>query len=286
MDDPSHMILREDGRQVSYAEYGDPGGVPIFGFHGTPGSRRFMALFEPLARRHGARIIAPDRPGYGLSTPARPRSVADYADEVKPIANHLGMDRFAVMGVSGGGPFALACASRLSDRIPLTAVVSGIGLLSLPRSTSEMMSSNRIMFLLGRLSPNLAGWLLPRLVRSSFSQLDRYVDAGTSPLQDLSPSEFAIIAADQREAIRAGGKGIALDMRSLWRPWGFDLGQLPAPIVWWHGQKDDLAPTSLAQRTIALLPNCRATFLEGAGHTAPFSQRGNEIIRTLVAAFA
>jgi len=285
MDNSAKMMVRADGGQVCYAEYGDPGGLPIFGFHGTPGSRRFMELFDDLAKGHGARIIAPDRPGYGLSAPVRPRRLVDYTQDVSDLAAHLGVDRFAVMGLSGGGPFALACASHLAPRMPITAIISGIGLLSLPRSTSEMMASNRIMFLLGRFSPKVAGLLLPRLAKSSFSQLDKYIEAGTSPMEDLSPSQFALVAADQREAIHTGGRGIALDMSSFWRPWGFSLEELSAPIIWWHGLEDDLAPTSLARQTIDMLPNCQAIYLEGAGHTGPFSQRGEEIIQRLVAAF-
>lgn len=214
------MLALKDNRILSYAEYGAPVGLPLIGFHGMPGSRYVLKSADEAARTAGVRLIAPERPGYGFSQPHPQGTLLSYTDDVLQLADALGFDRFAVMGVSGGGPYAVACAYQLSQRLTSAAVVSGIGPLSLPHSTQTMQRPNRIMFTLGRFSPAMTGFLLPRLIKSSLPALDKHVQAGTSPTASISPEIFAIMAADQREAIRAGGQGIVFDMKMLWRSWG------------------------------------------------------------------
>jgi len=114
-----------DGRDLGWLELGVPDGWPIFGFHGTPGSRLQLAINEAAVRRAGVRLIAPDRPGYGMSTYQPGRRLIDWPSDVVELADHLAVDRFSVMGVSGGGPHALACASVLKERVVVAGIVSG-----------------------------------------------------------------------------------------------------------------------------------------------------------------
>ena len=123
------QVKLHDGRTLGYAEYGDPGGVPVFYFHGFPGSRLDYLIFDDgnAARKTGARIIAPDRPGTGLSDPKRGRRMLDWPDDVGALADALDIKRFAVLGVSGGGPFAAACAYGIPERLIKTGIVCGMG---------------------------------------------------------------------------------------------------------------------------------------------------------------
>jgi len=113
----------EDGRTLGYAEYGAPDGRPVFVFHGFPGSRLTWSAFDPqdCAGELGLRVIAPERPGYGLSEFQRGRELLDWPEDVLALADPLGLERFAVLGLSGGGPYAAACAFKIPARLVATA---------------------------------------------------------------------------------------------------------------------------------------------------------------------
>ncbi len=277
-------LALKDGRTLGYAEFGDPTGTPVIGFHGMPGSRLVMKSAEKAALASGAHLIAPDRPGYGISQANPHGTLLSYVDDVIELANALQIERFAVLGVSGGGPYPLACAYKIPQRITVGALVSGIGPLRLPHSTHDMVGPNRIMFTVGRFSPALAGFLLPRLIRSSLPSMEQHVQKGTSPSADLSPEVFAIMTADQREAIRAGGQGIAFDMKILWQPWGVRFEDVHTRVYLWHGAADNLAPVMLAHHIADHLPDCEATFYPNEGHTDPLTKHIDEIMARIVSA--
>ena len=277
LSDDGKTLKLKGGRMLAYAEYGDPDGNPLFVFHGMPGSRFFMKVMDQPARSARLRVIAPDRPGYGLSQPDPHGTLLGYTKDILELAEALSLERFAVMGVSGGGPYALACAYELPERLTGAAVVSGIAPLSLPGSTQGMLTPNRVMFTLGRFSPALAGLVLSRMIRSSLPSMEAQVREGASPSPDLAPEAFAVVALDQREAIRGGGQGVTFDMKNLWRPWGFQFEEIRTPVALWHGEADNLAPARLAHVIAERLPGCRATFYPGEGHTDPITKHAGEI---------
>ena len=126
----SHQqVTLQDGRMLGYAEYGAPEGMPAFYFHGFPGSRLDYQLVDTgeAAAEANARIVAPDRPGYGLSDFRRGRKILDWPNDVTELADALGIDRFAVLGISGGGPYAAACVLTIPRRLTVTAIVCGMG---------------------------------------------------------------------------------------------------------------------------------------------------------------
>src|SRR5437879_7300478 len=140
--DASLMQLA-DGRELAWAEMGDPVGYPVFAFHGTPGSRHQVLIDPAPAHAAGARVIAPDRPGCGSSTRQRRRTLEGWANDVAELADHLGVGHFAVLGISGGGPYAAACARSLPDRVSAAAMVSGYANLAKPGSEAGMMLADR-----------------------------------------------------------------------------------------------------------------------------------------------
>ena len=121
------MVQLRDGRSLAWAEYGDPSGKPVLYFHGFPGSRIEPALGADDLARTEARLIAIDRPGFGGSTFQPGRRLLDWPNDVASFADSLALDRFACMGVSGGGPYVLACALRLGERLTRAAIVCGVG---------------------------------------------------------------------------------------------------------------------------------------------------------------
>ena len=121
-----NLTLRlRDGRRLGYAEYGAPGGRPILVFR-QPWRAAQARVAHAAALARGIRIIAPDRPGQGLSTGRRGRAIADWPDDVGELADGLGLARFAVVGISGGGPYAAACAWRLPGRVSCAEIISGV----------------------------------------------------------------------------------------------------------------------------------------------------------------
>ena len=127
---PLRLLTLPDGRRLACAEYGDPNGLPVLALHGTPGSRLMFALANGAARVRGIRLIAPERPGYGLSDYRPSESLARIAEDLSAVADAYGLDRFAIIGVSGGAPFAVAAAASMPDRISLLALVCPVGELA------------------------------------------------------------------------------------------------------------------------------------------------------------
>jgi pimeloyl-ACP methyl ester carboxylesterase len=275
-------LILGDGRTLAYAEYGETTGMPVIAFHGMPGSRLVMKVAEDAALAAQARIIAPDRPGYGYSQANKRGTLLSYVEDVLQLADALKIDQFAVLGISGGGPYPLACAYKIPQRVTVAALISGIGSLNLPHSTHGMMRTNKIMFVLGRLSPALAGLLLPQLIRSSLPSMEQHVRNGKSSSPDLTSDVFAIMTADQREAIRSGGQGIIFDMKVLWQPLGFNFEDVYTKVYLWHGAADDLAPAHLAHHIADRLSNCEATFYPEEDHTGPLTKHINEIMEKIV----
>ncbi len=261
-----------DGRLLGYAEYGDPQGEPLLYFHGHPGSRLEAQLGDAVAARQGVRVIALDRPGYGRSDFQPGRSLLDWPDDVAEAADILDIDRFAVLGGSGGGPYAAACAFKIPERLTGAAIVSGTGPFDAPRATEGMRWQNRVGFgLAGRLPwvARLAMWSMGRQVRRSPERAVEAVgramaepDRAVLSRPEVKQAFTEIIA----EAFRAGSRGAAWDMVLLARPWGFRLQDIAMEVHLWQGEEDVLVPVAMGRYQAATLPNCRATFFPREGH--------------------
>lgn len=134
IDETTDTIRLGNGRTLAFCEFGDPKGTPVFVFHGGVGSRGFGLLFEEAAADLGVRIISPDRPGYGRSDPQPDRTLLDWPADVSALGDSLGLDAFCLLGVSGGGPWAAACAFALPDRLRSVGLASPVGPPAAPRS--------------------------------------------------------------------------------------------------------------------------------------------------------
>jgi pimeloyl-ACP methyl ester carboxylesterase len=266
-------ITLHDGRQLAYAEYGDPTGFPVFFFHGIPGSRIFRPPFDNLTAKMGIRLICVDRPGYGLSTFQPNRRILDWPKDVTVLADHLGLDKFAVAGHSGGGPYVCACAYALPERVTCAAILSGLGPAEAPEALKGMNSTNAMGFRVGRLLP----WPLWRaLFRAWFGDVAAHPEIlfpGVRPEHVLADNEILQIPgilemcrASISEAFRSGTDGHAWEGKILARPWDFDLGQIRVPVHLWHGELDKDAPVSMGRHVAGGIPGCKAHFIPGEGH--------------------
>ncbi|WP_167477254.1 alpha/beta fold hydrolase [Nocardia arthritidis] len=253
-------------RAICIAEYGDPTGDPVLYNHGVPGSHIEAIAFDEAAAAAKLRIIAIDRPGIGGSPPVPLRRVVQWADVVAALADRLGLDRFAVVGVSGGGPYALACAHNLADRVTAAVVVSSIAPLD------DIPGQRRGSLAMLRRFPFMA-----RPVAARMAAQIRKPGGVAATIARMAPVDRARVTADPRlateletnigEAFRQGGRGFAMDLRLLFtRPWGFRLADITVPVRIWHGAADHNVPVSDGRRLAALLSNSRIDIVSDAGH--------------------
>lgn len=268
----SNEIQLPGGRALCYAECGDPGGRPVFYFHGFPGSRLEAGLIGPAAAAHGVRIFAVDRPGFGRSGFQPRRRLLDWPDDVGLLADALGLGRFSVLGVSGGGPYALACARSLAARLDGVAVAAGLGPVPDPGGLAGMIWHNRWgLHVVSRapwLSLPVFALLAPLFQRNPAWVVARLAARAAPPDEAFfrHPERAAVFAETLREAFRQGPRGPARDAVIYGRPWGFRLQDVTAPVRLWHGERDTVVPAAMGRRVAAALPRCRAEFFRDEGH--------------------
>jgi len=255
------------GRRLGVAEYGPVSGRPVLWFHGTPGGRRQIP--ESLRRavlRDDIRLVVVERPGYGGSTPhAYPNVLAVTAD-VEELLDALSIDRFGVAGLSGGGPYALACAYAFPDRVVAVSILGGVA----PHTGPEA-SPGGLVRLLAPLGP-LTG-PLARPVGTLFQGLVRvFAPLGTTTV-DLAarlfprgdrvvfavPENKVMFIDDIVRTVRGGLPGPALDLRVFLRDWGFRLADVHVPVHFWHGDADPIVTIEQARRMAERVP--RGTFV-------------------------
>jgi pimeloyl-ACP methyl ester carboxylesterase len=261
-----------DGTSVGYAEAGDPGGHPVLHLHGTPGSRLEVSI--PAARRAaddlGVRLIAPDRPGVGLS-PFRRFSIRGYPQLVRSFAAALGLERFAVTGVSSGGKYACACAWGLPDLVTRAVLASSTCPVDLPGARATWSTDDRLVYTLAGRAP----WLLRLMFAKLVHDVRRDPTAIFPLMKHLGPADQDILgredfrqmfAQNAAEAFRQGSRGPAHDYRLEARPWGVPLGQIQVPIEIWHGEDDRLVSPQASRILAAAVPGATAHFVPGEGH--------------------
>ncbi len=259
------MLLR-DGRALGYAEYGDAGGAALFYFHGTPGSRLEAGLLAAAATRYHVRLIGVDRPGFGLSDFRPKRRFVDWPDDVAQLADALGIGRFGVIGLSGGGPHVAACARVLGSRIIAAAIVSGAGPIE-AHYTPKMGRLRRALIRAGaRIGTTLARpmlwWSSATVARTPARFFPRFPDRRVL----ARPAFRAEFKADMVEAFRHGSRGAAHEYRLFARSWDFAAREIPGHIDLWHGDADRVVPIRVGRYMAAEIKDCNATFFAGEEH--------------------
>ncbi|HEY5013715.1 MAG TPA: alpha/beta hydrolase [Acidimicrobiia bacterium] len=262
-----------DGRRLGYAEWGDPEGWPVLFFHGTPSSRLGLEWAEDRATDHGARVLSLDRPGHGLSDFAPGRTLLDWTRDVSAFADLVGLDTFAVAGWSGGGPYVLACASEIRDRLTAAAVLSGCGPLDTRAARRSSSDLDRPLLTLSTRAPAAAHVLLNSVVALA-RRAPRLAVIGM--LQDMSRRDrevFRRITPDASsavafflEAVRSGTDGVVDDYRVLASPWGFAPEGIEMPVHFWHGDADRLVALEQVRALAERIPAAELTVLPGEGH--------------------
>jgi pimeloyl-ACP methyl ester carboxylesterase len=267
-------VAVREGRRLSFAEYGSWDGAAVIWLHGTPGGRRQIPLeARAYAVTNGLRIIGVDRPGIGSSTPHLYDDIADSVGDLEVLADTLGVETMSVVGLSGGGPYALALGHGLPDRVQGVGVLGGVAPTVGPEA-----AEGGIIRLAVRLAPVLSALRVPlgvtltqliRLARPVAGPgLDLY--AAFQPVGDrtlLGRPEFkAMFLDDLLNGSRFQASAPLNDLILFARDWGFSVADIDVPVRWWHGDADHIVPLAHGQHTTGLLQDVEFRPIEGESH--------------------
>jgi pimeloyl-ACP methyl ester carboxylesterase len=275
-------VYLRDGRRLGYAEFGDPSGAVVLWFHGTLGARRqFPLLGRRAAERLGLRVVVVERPGSGLSDRHHYAAVVDWADDMAQMADALGAERLGIVGLSGGGPYALACGAvpPLVARVAAVAVLDGTvpavgpeatagGIVDLARRFGPVLSQLRRPLAL--LSTGLLAPLIPVAHYAYQAYASIWPDDDRQVLAD--PEVEAIFVDDILNVIKGGCQAVVDDARLLGRDWGFRLADVKVPVRWWHGDADPLVPVAGVEAAVTRLQDAELTLRSGESHLGGFAR--------------
>ena len=256
-------------------------------FQGTPSSR-LLHPDESVTRELGARMVVIDRPGFGGSDPCPGRTLVSWADDVCAVLDDLGIGTFRVVGVSGGGPYALATAWRRPDRVIAASVCGGSGPLELPGALRGAAPVRHAGYLLARHAPALFRWIIRRKAGAAVDPETFVRDyIAHNPPADQAifrePTFRATFIANNREARRQGPDAFADEVILGARPWGFDLRDITVPVHFWQGDLDNSTPPGMARGMAAAVPGSRLTMLPGQGHVFIYGGLWRTILVDLLA---
>jgi pimeloyl-ACP methyl ester carboxylesterase len=283
------VVPLPDGRREGFAEFGDPAGRSVVWLHGTPGARRQIPdQARVYAAANGIRLLGIDRPGVGLSTPYVYPQIRDFAIDLATMADALHIGDMAIVGLSGGGPFALAAGAVLGPRVRAVGVLGGVAPTKGPDAIDGGLVALGVrcapLLRVGRLPLSLSLAALLRTLRPLASPLvDLY--ARVSPSGDrrlLSRAEIKAMFIDDLFGIsRHRFEGPIADVIAFTEDWGFRLKEVCTPVVWWHGDADHIIPFSHGVHMTERLPQAQLRVLSGESHLAGLGI-AREILKTML----
>jgi pimeloyl-ACP methyl ester carboxylesterase len=265
------MTLR-DGRALAYTDCGVPDGPLVFYFHGAPTSRLDLVDLDSTFQSLGVRVVSPDRPGYGGSSALPRRSRNDWADDVAALADHLDSERFAVTGISSGGPYVVTCAALLAGRVAAAAVVAGVTDMAWPPAWDDFDADD---VAIGRLHDEDAAikWCEEHFGSDGSRYLEGDVELAPADLAFMADEALAArLVTSISEAFRQGVRGYAQDATVQAQPWSFDLEAITAPVRVLHGEADTLVPIAHGRHTAELIPGAELETLPDHGHLSMFTE--------------
>jgi len=285
-----NSITLPDGRRLTYAEYGKPDGFSVIYFHGSPASRLEPLLIGDEAfSQFGLRVIAPDRPGMGGSDFQLGRGFSNWPADVTALANALGLDRFSILGNSGGCGYAAVCAAKIPERLHAVVIVSGGWQMNWPEALDNLPSINRLFMNVSRRTPFLLPIFLKMMAgppndkpEQTLAQFKMSMPAADYAVLEQQPSRVAHLMQMTREAMVQGTKGAVWDMRLYVRDWDFRLEDVHMPLKLFHGEADRNAPIQMVKRAMTMLPNAQLVTYENEAHLSTLCNHIAEFAPALI----
>jgi pimeloyl-ACP methyl ester carboxylesterase len=267
-------IEADSGRRLAFAEFGRPHGRPVIWMHGTPGARRQIPDAARIAAEEfNIRLIGIDRPGVGGSTPHLYAQLYDWVADLEQVLESLGVEEFAMLGLSGGGPYTLAAAHAMPDRMKVAGIMGGVAPTLGPDAVDGGVVSLAMRFnpaltaLRGPLMWGLAGFVWSM---RPFGQPAIKLYARISP-----PGDRVVFAREEIRAMflddifngsRTGLRAPVYDIILFGRDWGFSVRDIKVPVHWWHGDADHVVPLRHAKHVVSLLPDAQFYVRPGESH--------------------
>jgi len=289
MNESNGTLALHDGRCLGYAEFGDPVGVPLIYCHGFPASRLEGALLDVAAKQKGIRAIVPDRPGYGLSSFQEGRQLVDWPEDLAQLTDHLQLDRFLLIGISGGGPYALAVASQLPARLMAVSLVCPLGPVYRDEAVRLMQPPARFAFKAARSPSALLRWMYGGLAghaMRSKPELALALLAVAAPPADQAALRrrevHRILCASIREAFRQGVRGVLHELVLYANLWRFELADIKVPVTLWHGDSDRTVPPAHTRMLADRLPDAEVHLVADEGHFSLPINHATEILGMLL----
>ncbi|MFB6184452.1 MAG: alpha/beta fold hydrolase [Haloarculaceae archaeon] len=262
-------VALSDGRELAYATYGNPGDDPVLFCHGNPGSRLSGALVDAAASWLDVRLIVPDRPGRGYSTPLADHALLEWPEDAVALFDALDVERAGVVGFSAGGAFALATAHAYPDRVRAVSLVSA---LAPPSMVEGLGSRSQLIFAALSRAPWLARGpyrAAAYFARNDPERLLDFLATNFSPADEAvfeDPDTADAVVADVREAFRQGTRWPAYETGLVAREWGFDPTDVTVPVSVWHGRDDRSVPPAVARAVAEAIPATSLDLLDAEGH--------------------
>jgi pimeloyl-ACP methyl ester carboxylesterase len=279
------LFKLSSGRNLRVREFGNPQGHPVFHFHGIAGSGLDAALYRNAATIATIRLICPDRPGLGLSDPQPSRKILDWPNDIVELADHLGLQTFSVVGVSGGAPYALACAYQLPNRLSSCGIVSGapparlIPLREI-RFRSQYWVVRKLPFI-HQAARFMVAWQISHFPESFFIPPALLCPADAEVLRNREIS--SLLARVTFEGSSQGYAGPTQEANLLASDWGFRPEEIKLKKLFlWHGAADRIVPVSIGHRVTEIVPNIEAKFYPEEGHYSVMVNHGAEILTALM----
>jgi pimeloyl-ACP methyl ester carboxylesterase len=290
----SQIFTLKDGRKLGYAEFGKSEGMPVFYFHGHGSSRLEPIMYGFNDKQFNVRLISIDRPGRGLSDFKENRTILEWPEDVIELANNLNIQNFAVLGGSGGCPYALVCALKIPERLTYCGIVSGLGPINLGLEGMDKGKQKEL-----KLARNKPG-LLTKFYKIIYKKIIKMKEQTTEELEKtfqkrsknlpepdkkimVDPKKLALYVELMAEPFRQGVDGVVHDIKLLSSDWGFKLEEIPSSIkiFLWHGELDTSVPVRMGRLVCEAIPNCTGKFYPSEAHISTAINHIEEILETL-----
>ena len=277
----------DNGRIISYRQFGRKHGWPVFYFHGTPSSGTEAQLIEnDILENNGIRIIAIDRPGIGYSGFQKQRNFSHWAKDVERVANKLAIDKFSVLGFSGGAGYVAASASLLPERLLSAVVVAGAWKMNVKEANEHVFENIRLFWKVAAMAPFIIPLILKSMRTDKEALTEEEIEAWKNRTTDIDfnflkeNNRIALLKKSVNHALRHA-KGVTWDVLMYVREWDVDITKINFPVKLFHGLNDRNVPVALVEKNAAIIPHSTLKLFEGEGHYSILGNHLGEVIFAL-----